>query len=165
MYSCTRKNIYHPHDVENKNGDTHVSESQIIAEEVLFELGQSGSANPHRRSLPWLNSNTLIVTETAAFRDSTGKHSQERRIALKAKHCAGWSSHLAPTGHTLQKQTHGVLYTSICCSACCHISQNIPAAFKQQAERDMSVYYLWVQFICPSVWKDWKSFPYSEVVS
>lgn len=71
--------------MENKNGDTYVSESQIIAEEVLFELGQSGSANPHRRSLPWLNSNTLIVTETSAFSDGKSKHSQERRKALKAK--------------------------------------------------------------------------------
>lgn len=35
--------------MENKDGDTHVSESQVIVEEVLFELGQSGSANPHRR--------------------------------------------------------------------------------------------------------------------
>lgn len=151
--------------MENKNGDTHVSESQITAEEVLFELGQSGSANPHRRSLPWLNSNTLIVTETAAFSSSMSKHSQERRTALKAKHCAGWSSHLTPTGHTLQKQTHCVPYTRICCLACCHVSQNIPAVFKQQAERDVSVYYFWVRFTHPSVWKDWKSFPYSEVVS
>lgn len=84
---------------------TYVSESQIIAEEVLFELGQSGSANPHRRSLPWLSSNTLIVTKTAAFSYSTSKHSQENRAESKTW-CAGWSSHLAPTSHTLQRQTH-----------------------------------------------------------
>lgn len=109
--------------MENTNGDTYVSESQIIAEEVLFELGQSGSANPHRRSLPWLHSNTLIAIETAASSDSTGKHSQERRTALNAKQCAGWagwSSHPTPTGHTLQKKTHCVKYTCICCLACCH---------------------------------------------
>lgn len=137
MCSGTRKSIQHPHDVENKNGDTHVSESQIIAEEVLFELGQSGSANLHRRSLPWLNSNSLIVTETAAFRDSMSKHSQERRTAPNAKHSAGWSSHLTPTGHTLEKQTDCVLCTCICCLTCFHVSQNIPAVFKQQAERDV----------------------------
>lgn len=122
--------------MENRNSDTYVNESQIIAEEVLFELGQSGSANPHRRSLPWLNSNTLIVTETAAFRDGTSKHSQERRTALKAKTLCrvgrvAQPSH--PHSHTLQKQTPCVLHTCICYLACWHVTQNIPAGFKQQA--------------------------------
>lgn len=149
--------------MENKDGDTHVSESQIIAEEVLFELGQSGSANPDWKE-PSLTEQQHLVTKTAAFSDSMSTHSQER-AELKAKHCAGWSSHLTSTAHTLQKQTHRVLETHICFLACCHVPQNIPVVFKQQAESDVSAYYFWAQFTWPSVWKDWKSFPCSEVVS
>lgn len=95
---------------------THVSESQVVGEEVLFELGQSGSANPHTRRPSLPNSNTLIVTQTGAFSEYT---LPEGKNGTQSRHCTGCAvvqSPQLPTPHTA-KANSPVLYTGICCLA------------------------------------------------
>lgn len=107
--------------MENKDGDTHVSESQVIVEEVLFELGQPGSANPHRR--PSLTEQQYLIHQRQLPSVTASKHFQKGRTAPKEKALYKVCKVVPGILHTA-KPNSPALYTCIC-----FLSHNIPAVF------------------------------------